>query len=160
MEDLKLKRITDEDVKLIESWLRKDYIIKWFSDADEWLHEVKNRDGEFSFISHFIVMNKERTIGFCQYYKCVDAKEEWYGDTVIDGAYSMDYLIGEEEFIGKGLGKEIIRLLNDEIFSLPDSKMIILKPEEDNKPSCNALLANGFLFNSEYRFYFKRKISL
>lgn len=157
MEELKLRRITEADLSMIESWLQKEYILKWFSDAEDWMHEVKNRDEEFRFITHFVVMCDDKPIGFCQYYSCAGVKEDWYGDTPVEGMYSLDYLIGEEDYLGKGLGKGIVKVLSEAVFALEDSKGIMLQPEEENKPSCNALSANGYSFNSEYRYYYKNK---
>ena len=155
MNNLKLCRIEDKDIPLLKKWLNKDYIIKWYEEPDAWLHEVKERFNEFSFVSHYIVTLNEKPIGFCQHYTCSDAGEDWYGDISLDGTYSIDYLIGEEEYLGKGFGKSIVYLLTQKIFSLSNAKRIIVKPEDENKASCNTLLSSGFVYDQRNRLYLK-----
>ncbi len=66
-------------------------------------------------------------------------------------------MIGEEEFLGKGYGKEIIELLVKVIFSIDAAKRIIVLPDPENKPSVKALLANGFIFDDINSVYLKAK---
>ncbi len=157
MSNLKLCTIEDKDIPLLEKWLNKDYVIKWYVEPEAWLHEVKERFNEFKFVSHYIVTLNEKPIGFCQYYTCSDAGEDWYGDITLNGTYSIDYLIGEEEYLGKGFGKSIVYLLTQKIFSLSNAKKIIAKPEFDNKASCNTLLSNGFIYDQRNMLYLKER---
>ena len=96
-------------------------------------------------------------IGFCQYYLCSKANEDWYGNTPIEGTYSIDYLIGEKNFLGKGYGKETIKLLENEVFSFKEAKRIIVQPELENKASCATLLACGYTYDKENRVFLKSK---
>ena len=150
---LKTRAFEDSDLHLLDKWLHKEYIKKWFEVSgictiDDWLHEVKNRNGEFKWLNYFIVLWKGCPVGFCTYYQCIDAKEEWYGDISLEGAYSMDYLIGEEDYLGKGIGKKMIVKLVEMIFAHESAKRIIVQPDENNKASCNVLLSKGFSFDN------------
>lgn len=155
MDTIVLRPFSDADIPRLAAWLDKEYIKKWYHDPDEWLHEVQNRHDEFRFLNHFIVTYTGKPIGFCQYYACEDAKEEWYQGIPLAGSYSIDYLIGEEEFLGKGLGKSIIATLVEKIFSLSGAQRIVVQPEEENKASCNTLLSNGFYFDEANSLYQK-----
>ncbi|MDF2654928.1 MAG: acetyltransferase [Bacillota bacterium] len=157
MEQLRLRRFTDEDIPLFSIWLNKEYILKWYEDPDAWLAEIKGRTKEFSFITHFIVLYEGKPIGFCQYYPCANAGEVWYGEIPAEGSYSLDYLIGEEEYLGKGLGKGIIQLLTDKVFQQVDAERIIVQPESENGASCRALLASGFCFDERNQLYCRNK---
>ena len=153
-----IREFKDDDLQLLDKWLHKEYIKKWFEIADvctidDWLREATNRDGEFKWINYFTVLWKGYPVGFCLYYKCVDAKEHWYGDISLDGTYSIDYLIGEEDCLGKGIGKKMVSKLVEMIFSCEDAKRIIVQPDKDNKASCHVLLSNGFLFNKNSNIY-------
>jgi len=110
MNRIVLRPITDLDLALLTSWLNKNYILKWYHDADAWLHEIKERHGIFSWIKHFIVLDGETAIGFCQYYDCYDAKEDWYSVSKPNDTFSIDYLIGEEAYLCKGYGKAIVEI--------------------------------------------------
>jgi RimJ/RimL family protein N-acetyltransferase len=143
---------------LLSEWLNKPYIKKWYDPIDEWLDEVKNRRGEFSWLHHFIVMCDDTPIGFCQYYNCLDSQdcEEWNGRVFdkFSEVYSIDYLIGDENYLGKGCGKELIRILSDYVFSLGAAE-IIVDPDKNNAASNAVLRANGYVFSGEFGFWQK-----
>lgn len=44
-EEVTLKSLTDHDMPLLESWLDKEYIKKWFGDKEDWLREINERNG-------------------------------------------------------------------------------------------------------------------
>ena len=155
MSGISLKPVEENDVELLSQWLHKDYILKWYKDADAWLDEINNRDGEFEFVHHFIAVYDGRPIGFCQFYDCFDAKEDWYEVTESGEVYSIDYLIGEEEHIGRGMAKEIIKTLEEEIFSKTAAKRIIVQPEKENIPSNRLLLSCGYELDEGLGYYCK-----
>ena len=69
---LKLRLLDDSDISLVECWLNKEHIKKWYDippvcTVDDWLSEIKNRNNGFGFITHFIALLEEIPIGFCQY---------------------------------------------------------------------------------------------
>lgn len=154
---MNLREFTNDDIDLMKKWLKQDFIIKWYEDAEDWLYEINNRHTKFSFIKHLIVEHEEKPIGFCQYYTCVDAGEDWYGDILLNGAYSIDYLIGEKSLLGKGLGKKIIELLTQRIWAIPNAEKIIVKPETDNLPSCKSLISNNFKYDKKNELYIKHR---
>jgi len=58
-------------------------------------------------------------------------------------ALELNYCIGEEAYLGKGIGTLIIKILEDECRKL-GATLILSDPSEDNIPSVKVLLANGF----------------
>lgn len=157
MNKLTLRSVNNKDIALIDSWLKKEYILKWYYDADEWLHEVDERHGSFSWIHHFIVMDGFTPVGFCQYYDCYDAKEmeEWYCVDRRDDTFSIDYLIGDESYLGKGYGKAVVHLITDTVKNMEKANRIIVQPEKDNRSSIHALIANGYVFDEQHEYYYK-----
>ncbi|HOO22439.1 MAG TPA: GNAT family N-acetyltransferase [Clostridia bacterium] len=145
-----LRPVYDADVNLIAEWLQKPHVAKWYGDTDGWLAEIKARRHEFSFIRHFIAEVEGKPIGFCQYYDCFIGQkyEDWYKAGAEKDAYSIDYLIGDESCLGKGLGKEILRRLEEKIRNL-GAKRIIVNPERDNDASRGALMSNGYVEKAE-----------
>jgi RimJ/RimL family protein N-acetyltransferase len=150
---LNLRPLQDTDVEQLKIWLLKDYILKWYHDTDDWLKEIKERSREFSFLHHFIVNNGDEPIGFCQYYDCFDAKELWYSVESRGEVFSIDYLIGEENYLRKGFGKQIIKLLIDEISKRKEKFEIIVQPEMENTASNKTLIANGFIYDDNKQYY-------
>jgi RimJ/RimL family protein N-acetyltransferase len=157
MKELSLRPFEDTDIPLFSRWLEQEYIRKWYTDPADWLYEVGHRQDEFCWLYHFIVTLDGVAIGFCQYYDCyaANALEDWYEVTTPGETYSIDYLIGESAYVGKGYGKEIVRQLT-EMVRATGAKEIIVNPEAENQPSNHVLLANGFGYEGEKGLYRKR----
>ena len=157
MNQLTLRPVNHADMELLAFWLKKEYILKWYHDADEWLHEIKERQGSFSWIHHSIVMDGDTPIGFCQYYDCYDAKEieDWYHVDRRGDTFSIDYLIGNESYLGKGYGKAIVHLITDAVKIKEKANRIIVQPEKDNYSSTHVLIANGYVFDEQREYYYK-----
>jgi len=160
MNSLQLRPLTDADIPLIQQWLCKEHIAKWYEHPNAWLTEINGRFQGYNFITHFILLLDGSPIGFCQYYTCADAKENWYEGIPLTGTYSIDYLIGEETQLGKGHGVEMISLLISEIFAKNAAVGIIVQPEKENISSCKALLSSGFIFCEEQQFFYKKKFTV
>ncbi len=147
---LEFRLLGDNDISLVEAWLNKEHVKKWYDiphlgvTIDDWMFELKERNGEFKWLTHLIALWKGRPIGLCQYYKCVDSEDEEFGTLPLTGSYGIDYLIGEESYLGKGLGKGIVALLVDTIFSFPDAQRVTADIDRDNTASEKVLLACGF----------------
>jgi len=156
MNNVSLRAFEDSDLNLMTEWLNKEYILKWYLDAEEWLEEINARNDKFAWIHHFIVMYEKTPIGFCQHYDCFDANnmEDWY-EVTKRGTYSIDYLIGNEDYLGKGYGKAIIELLTNTIKQIEKANKIIVQPDKDNHSSNHVLLANGYIFDKEKDYYYK-----
>lgn len=156
--DISLKPLLPEDIPLFEKWLDKDYIYKRLCpDGEEqreaWLNEVTNKDGKCDFLSHFIVYHNDRKIGYCLYADCFflkDLEEEGhdfeglYGDvSEPNHTFEIGYLIGEEDYLNKGISKVVIQQLEEKIIEL-SGREISADPSEENSYSVKALLSNGF----------------
>jgi len=158
METLVLRKINHSDIALITEWLNKDYILKWYHDTEDWLQEISGRNDAFNWIHHFIIMDEETPVGFCQYYDCCDANdmEAWYEVEKRGDTFSIDYLIGDEEYLGKGYGKRIVKLLTETIRQKEHANQIIVQPDEDNHASNHVLMANGYVYDRCNQYYFKK----
>lgn len=143
----------DQDIELFKKWLYEPHVAKWYHEPLDWIDEVEKRSTDFSWVHHYIVEYANRPIGFCQYYEYVNSGETWHGDTEVEGTYSIDYMIGELDYVGKGLGKQIVQFLIHEIEKHPDAKRIIVQPEEENKASCGVLKSCGYVYNSAFYEY-------
>lgn len=161
--DIVLKPLLAEDIPLFEKWLDKEYILKRLCpDGEEqrvaWLDEVANKDGKYNFLKHFIVYHNDKKIGYCLYADCFflkDVKEEGHDfeDLYRDIAegnhtYEIGYLIGEEEYLNKGIGKIVIQKLEKIIIEI-GGREISADPSEENIFSIKALLSNGFWKKSD-----------
>ena len=141
---LTLTKIADGDIALLKRWLYTPHVKRWYHEPLEWLSEVEQRSGAFRWIHHYIAELDGRKIGFCQYYDCADSDESWDGYKQLRGTYSLDYLIGEADCLGKGLGKQLLLSLVEIIRALPDAERIIVQPERENSASRGLLRSCGF----------------
>lgn len=139
----------------MRNWLHQDYVAKYY-DYEAWMNELEDRSS-YSFISHFIVEEGGVPIGFCQYYDYSLGGESWHGDFDITGCYSIDYMIGNPSFLGRGYGVKIIKALCSEVFSKTSASCIIVQPEKDNHKSRGALVSSLFSYDEKNDIYFIRR---
>ena len=150
---LQIRPMKAADLDLFKKWLYTPHVAKWYHDPLDWISEIEQQDGLFRWIHHFIVEYNDNPIGFCQYYACAESNELWNGYTDMGGSYSIDYMIGEVDYIGQGFGKKIVLALIDFIKHHNDAKRIVVQPETENKASCGVLLSCGFTYDNEKDIY-------
>ena len=171
--DITLKPFQEEDVVLFERWLRQDYVFKWFCleggepsndvDAEEevagWMEQIHGRNTTHTHVKQFIVYLDGKKIGFCLYFDMFYEQEylkDFYPDLADDlmekHAYEIGYMIGDENQLGKGIGKIIVAKLEEKLRAL-GAKCVISDPNDNNIPSVKACLANGFekIKKNDYR---------
>lgn len=151
---LTLRPFFDGDIALMERWLTVSHVERWYQCPDHWLRELRERRGEFSFITHFIAEYEGVPIGFCQYYDCHFAQahevwnEQWRISERKGEIFSLDYLIGEPKYLRRGFGKEMILRMLDKLQRC-GAKVIIVHPEKENAASCRVLESCGFQYHGE-----------
>lgn len=160
---LELRLLEDSDIPMVEAWLNKEHVKRWYEiphlgvTIEDWMNEIKERNGEFHWLTYLIVMWQGAPIGLCLYYRCEESDED-FGTLPLIGTYGIDYLIGEESCLGRGLGKNMVSLLVDKIFAFPDAFRITAEIDENNKASERTLLSCGFaLAESEKSRYVIQK---
>lgn len=150
---LTLRLLEDSDLPLVRRWLYLPHVAPWFENPLDWLFEIEHRNQEFSWLCHFIAEADEKPIGLCQYYPYENSGETWHGRVPVEGTYSIDYLIGETDYLGRGFGKRIVEQLIRCIWERKDAKRIIVQPEKENQASRRTLLSCGFRFDEESKLF-------
>lgn len=156
MEKIILREMKQDDLPRFREWLYSPHVAKWYHDPGSWIEEVEKQDSEFRWVHHFMVEADGRSVGFCQYYACGDSDELWQGYTDMGGSYSIDYLIGDKEYLRKGVGRQIVQQLAEKIKLHDDAERIVVEPERENKASCGLLSSCGFIFDGEKGIYVYR----
>ena len=146
---VRLRAANDADAQWLERRLNEPHVLEWFHEPDGWLDEFEKRGGDFAFITHLIAELDDEPFGYCQFYPFSEGGEEWYKSEDIEGVYSIDYMIGEPQYLKKGLGRQMIKALVGKIKELPGARRIVAQPEAGNAPSRAALLASGFAYEGE-----------
>lgn len=152
---IELRPLQDADVPLVRLWMEQPHVKKWFHRPKNWIREIRGRKGEYCFIRHRIVLLEGVPIGFCQYYDCYDAKEEWYSVSADGKTFSIDYLIGVKDCLRKGFGRQIVNALVREITEEAHAEKIVVCPESENEISIKTLLSAGFRYEAEQGYYIK-----
>lgn len=96
----------------------------------------------------FLVEQAGQPIGMAQRYR-LDDEPECQRVLEVTGtprnAAGIDYLIGEEDLIGQGIGTElIVRFVEDTWSRYPDVPAIVVNVQQDNRRSWRALEKAGF----------------
>lgn len=141
---LTLTTFTDDDMGRMKGWLAKDRVRAWYTHPEAWLYELENRAGEYAFVRHFIARLDGRPVGFGQYYPVAAAGEPEYASYPADGTYSIDYMLGEDDCLGRGLGADLVAALVSAVSALPDARLVVVDPDEANAASRACLASNGF----------------
>ena len=147
-----LEPFREEDLPLFERWLNQDFIYRWFcpegeAEKQSWLDEARSRKNHYH---HFIVKAESEKIGFClgidlsgEAGYVADYYPDLTGRLTPGQAMEIGYCIGEPAFLNRGLGKVIIKKLEEKMISL-GAQLLLADPSEENLPSVKVLLANGF----------------
>lgn len=155
--DVSFRPVTADDLGLIGHWLAQPHVARWW--AHEFTPEAVERDfgptlrGEEP-AEDLIVSLWDRPIGLCQrsfWHAYPEEVEEFtpYLDVPRD-AMTIDYLIGDPDDVGHGLGTALIRALAADTFAAhPDCGVILVPVVTGNPASWRALEKAGFRFVGE-----------
>jgi len=146
---MKIREFKLEDLNTLRVWLEQDYIQKFWGDPQDWINEISENISA-DWVKYFIV-ECDSPIGFLQYYETDIAPQGGWADEPI-GTVGIDYLIGNKEYLGKGYGSKIVRLLVDFIKSKSEYDYIVADPIIENLSSIKVLENNGFRQNSNGLF--------
>lgn len=79
-----------------------------------------------------------------QCYKHADFPD-WDRTVAVENSIGIDYLIGNPDFVGKGIGPAIISKMVTKAFELyPECDAVVSVPQKENRASCRALEKAGF----------------
>jgi aminoglycoside 6'-N-acetyltransferase len=145
------RRVTERDFPLLRQWLEQLYVARWWNhDASI---EAVHRDygpaarGEEP-SEDFLAVLDERPVGLVQRCRLADYPE--YRDELtsfIDvpaDAMTIDYLIGEPDQVGHGLGPRLITSMITRIWSEhPEATCVIVPVVAANRASWRALEKAG-----------------
>lgn len=146
------RRLTRDDFGLLATWLAEPHVHHWWTNefTPDALEDDfgPTADGDEP-AEDFIVSLDGDPIGVIQYCHFVDNPE--YVDEMRDvypvggGAVSIDYLVGDPEQVGKGVGSAMIAAFVERIWSVDrDATHVVVPVNSANERSWRALLRAGF----------------
>ena len=145
------RRLTRDDFGLLATWLAEPHVHEWWDH--EYTPDALDRefgptaDGDEPAEDYIALLDGEPVgvVQYCHFVDYPDYVEEM--DAVYpvgEGAVSIDYLIGDRDRVGQGVGTAMIRAFVDRIWSIDSSATHVVVPVNSaNERSWRALLGAG-----------------
>lgn len=130
---ISFKPLQEDDLELLCKWLDKPHVKEWWNDDlshDEIKEKYRKRIGDITVVP-FIAYLENSPIGFIQYYHADKVGDGWWADE-IEGTVGIDQFIGEENYINRGYGREMICAFGQKLFENPAIKKIITDVDPAN----------------------------
>lgn len=148
MTSLEFRPLGRADLHRLGTWLAAPHVARWWPRADDSLAALDEHYGPAIDGTDpsrlFLIAADGEPVGFCETYLHAD-NPDWDRTIGLPGVAGIDYLIGEPERCGKGLGTLVIRDFCALVFDLyPDIRGIASVPQAANTGSRRVLAKNGF----------------
>ena len=138
----------DDYIKLY-NWCKNKYVYEWFEQRifsyDEIVSKYKNKINNNE-QDLYIIKYDDKDIGLVQIYT-------FNNDIDLDiktNAYEYDLFIGEEDYLNKGIGANIVEKVNDMIYDKYKGDYIVLRPFKRNIRAVKCYEKCGFELIKEY----------
>jgi RimJ/RimL family protein N-acetyltransferase len=152
IKNIEFKSMTEKDIPLWLEWSNKSYVkdvwfIEGYETRDYIYQKIKNNGYDYAYI---IIIDK-RPIGYivcCDLYAYknkVKNPKGLFADE-LTGTFSTDLFIGEEDYLNKNYGTEIVKLFAQKIFDDFSAKIIYIDPAVTNKRAIRCYEKAGFKF--------------
>ncbi|MBR6073605.1 MAG: GNAT family N-acetyltransferase [Bacilli bacterium] len=131
---LRLLKNDNAEFKKIYKWCKNKFVYEWFEQRilseNEIINKYKSKL-EKGIQKLFIIQYKGIDIGLVQLYKFeYDIQLDALND--FKNIYEYDLFIGEEKYLSKGIGTDIVKLINEMLYSDYKADAIILRPFKRN----------------------------
>lgn len=150
---INFRPLAETDLPLLHRWLNDPDVIRWWEGDDVSWDAVVRDYGPTSDepTEHWLASVDDGPFGWIQCYAAADYADEdevrqWWGVGADRSAAGIDYLIGEPDARGQGLGTVMIRsFVTDIVFGRhPDWSQACASPFAANIASVRALEKAGF----------------
>jgi aminoglycoside 6'-N-acetyltransferase len=139
------------DLSLLQRWLCQPHVMEWWRGEPKDLAAVEAKyrpciDGDDP-TELFVITESGRPIGMIQRYLMAD-EDEWstaFADILdVSNAAGIDYLIGEPDAVGRGIGTAAIAMFVESIFQWRPVGSIVVTVQQSNPASWRVLERTGF----------------
>ncbi len=144
--DILFIKFTKEYLPMYYKWAEKEHVkSEWFRKGYKPVDAILEKLEENSCVLPFIIEAAGINIGYIQYYRLLENDRKIFTDE-LEGTVGFDIFIGEEDYIGKGCGTQIVQEFSKMLFSLNGVKKIIVDPFTTNKQARRCYEKAGFSF--------------
>ena len=148
-----------EHFPVVVTWLNTPHVAQWWSDGRVWDEKAvtekyssyvdgykSNEHGEKKPIFPFIIEYQGAAIGYIQYYNVYDFERDSFSSIeqyLSASCAALDFFIGDETYLGKGLGTAIlVQFLQEYIFK--NFGACYVDPEKENHRALRTYEKSGF----------------
>lgn len=149
---ISFKKLTQQDLSLFFEWAQKPHVKDtWFINGYEAINKYSEKIAGNGYDYPFIIYVNDKPIGYIQCsdlyaYKTICPNPKGFFINEEPGTFCLDLFIGEEEYLNKGYGTEIIKLFVDKLFAEFKAKKILIDPACSNKRAIRCYEKAGFKF--------------
>lgn len=138
--------LCEEDVVLVERWLKEDHVARWWREPVEEAIEKRYAGIEGRRPTcQFLIELDGRPAGMIQTYLVRDHPEWQALVQVGDDVAGVDLMIGEPDLVGHGIGPRVLTtFVRDVVFAEPCTNAVVATVEEPNRRSWRAFEKAGF----------------
>ena len=152
-ESIRFRPLIRDDFPLLHRWLAAPHVRAWWRAEPPDLADIERKYGpridQTAPTRVFIFSAGDAPVGMIQCYRHADYPD-WDGAIEIPAAAGIDYLVGEPDQCGRGIGSAAIAAFAIRVFDLyQDISSIVSTPQRDNRASCRALEKAGFILLDE-----------
>lgn len=149
LREIAFRALSVDDLQSVFLWLLRPHVAKWYATAPSSFAEVVAKYGPRTLpespVRAYIVVVDGKDVGYIQSYPLALFPEYAGRLECAAGAAGVDLFIGDELFLGWGLGARAIRRFVDEVvFEQPGVGVCIAGPAEGNVASIRAFEKAGF----------------
>jgi aminoglycoside 6'-N-acetyltransferase len=146
---IRLRAATPSDLELLRRWDAAPHIIA-SKGVEDWGWETElARSPDWR--EQLVAEVDDMPIGFIQIIDPAREDSHYWGDCA-DGLRAIDIWIGEEAYVGRGLGTEMMRMAVERCFADPSVDGILIDPMASNTRARRFYERLGFRFVENCRF--------
>lgn len=135
----------DSDIHNLFAWLGDPDVQQWYSEGEHTLENYRHRFSPEPGIHKFIILIDAQPAGYLQAYRLVNEPEYFAQLGLEHDATSLDLMVGDAGFRGKGWGSLILhRALDEIVFGEMDSEYACCNPDPKNTRAVAAYQKAGF----------------
>jgi RimJ/RimL family protein N-acetyltransferase len=148
LKQIEFPPLTEADLPLVEGWLRREHVARWWrDDIGESLAEYRRALEGREPTDHFLIEVDRRPVGMIQTYLISDYPEWEEVVQVGDGVAGVDLMIGEADIIGHGLGPRVLaQFAREVVLARPGTQAVVATVDEANRRSWRAFEKAGFRY--------------
>ena len=148
-EKLTIRSLECIDKNLIVKWLTDSEILQYYEGRDNPYNEKKVEEKFYAGnvnTTRCIIEYYQKPIGYIQYYIISENECEEYGySNFIGTIFGTDQFIGEANYLGQGIGKDLMKLMIDFLSTVKCAQKIVLDPQTWNKRAIKCYENSGFI---------------